>query len=100
MSTLLPQLRTLLHPRHPGISAAVCMALSEAAELRALHLDQKWLELILPKGEHEKCFTLPDMLDDVAGPMVNREVVVRGPKRRRGRGERLLVHEIRLPDED
>ncbi len=33
MSTILPQLRTLLHPKHPGISAAVCMALTEAAEV-------------------------------------------------------------------
>ena len=33
MSTILPELRTLLHPRHPGLSAAVCMALSEAAEV-------------------------------------------------------------------
>ncbi len=68
--------------------------------LRALHLDKKWLELSLPKGEHERCFTLPDMLDDVVGPMVNQEVVVRGPKRRRGRAERLLVREIQLADED
>ena len=82
-------------PEHPGDEVT-----ERRGVLRALHLDQKWLELTLPKGEHEKCFTLPDMLDDVVGPMVNQEVVVRGPTRRRGRGERLLVHEIRLADDD
>lgn len=29
----LPKLRTIRHPRHPGISAGVCEALSEAAEV-------------------------------------------------------------------
>jgi hypothetical protein len=33
MSDNLPQLRTLKHPKHPGISAAVCESFSEAAEV-------------------------------------------------------------------
>jgi hypothetical protein len=74
--------------------------LERCGVLRALHLDKNWLELTLPNGLHEKCYTLPDMLDDVVGPMVNRKVVVRGPKYRRGRGEGLLVQEIELVDED
>ncbi len=68
--------------------------------LRALHLDENWLELTLPNGVHEKCFTLPDMLDDVVGPLVNRQVIVRGPKARRGRGEHLLVQQIELAEEE
>lgn len=68
--------------------------------LRALHLDKNWLELTLPNGVHETCFTLPDMLDDVVGPLVNKRVIVRGPKTHRGRGEHLLVQEIELAEEE
>lgn len=64
--------------------------------LRALHLDNNWLEITLGSGEHVRCDTLPDMLDDVVGPMVNNEVIVEGVTRiRRGR-ERLLVEDIDL----
>ena len=67
--------------------------------LRALHLDRNWLELHLPDGKHEKCDTVPDMLDDVVGPMVNREVIVRGPMRIRYGVKRLLVEEIDMTEE-
>ncbi|MBT8246376.1 MAG: hypothetical protein KJN73_01040, partial [Acidimicrobiia bacterium] len=68
--------------------------------LRALHLDENWLELTV-RNEHIKCDTLPDMLDDVVGPMVNHEVLVRGPERsRRGGVRRLLVEDIELADPD
>ena len=70
-----------------------------SGNLRAVHLDENWLELTLSNEAHEKCFTLPDMLDEVVGPMVNRKVIVKGPRIRRGKGEPLLVHEIE-PSED
>lgn len=68
--------------------------------LRALHLDENWLEITLDSGKHIKCDTLPDMLDDVVGPMVNHRVVVEGPvKKRRGGVQRLLVEDIEPADE-
>jgi len=33
MSDNLPELKTIQHPRHPGVSAGVCQAFSEAAEV-------------------------------------------------------------------
>lgn len=68
--------------------------------LRALHLDQNWLELTV-EDKQIKCDTVPEMLDDVVGPMVNHEVVVHGPKRPRPGGvRRVLVEEIDLADPD
>lgn len=69
--------------------------------LRAVHLDENWLEVILPGEIHEKCDTLPDMLDDVVGPMVNHEVIVLGSIRaKQGGVQRLLVEEIQLAEPD
>lgn len=45
--------------------------------LRALHLDQNWLEVTLPDGEQRRCETPASVLDDVVGPMVNRRVRIR-----------------------
>jgi len=67
--------------------------------LRALHLDKNWLELTLPNKEPVRCDTRHDMLDDVVGPMVNREVIVRGPTRLRRGVSCLLVEEIELAEE-
>lgn len=66
--------------------------------LRALHLDRNWLEITDDNGEHVKCDTVPDMLDDVVGPMVNNMVTVSGPLRTRYGRERLLVEDIDLAD--
>ena len=66
--------------------------------LRALHLDKNWLEITNKSGEHVKCDTVPDMLDDVVGPMVNNMVIVSGPIRTRYRRERLLVEDIDVAD--
>lgn len=69
--------------------------------LRALHLDEHWLEITLPGDQHERCDTVPDMLDDVVGPMVNHEVVVRGTRRTKQGGVRkLLVEDIELAEPD
>jgi len=68
--------------------------------LRALHLDRNWLTLALEGGGHLMCDTVPEMLDDVVGPMVNRQVLVSGTlKQKRGKS-RLLVSEIELEGED
>jgi len=67
--------------------------------LRALHLDRNWLEVTIESGKHIRCDTLPDMLDDVVGPMVNNEVRVSGQMRTHRRSERLLVDEIELVEE-
>lgn len=65
--------------------------------LRAIHLDENWLELTLPDGSTKKCITKPEMLDDVVGPMVNQEVVVRGPEKRwRGGVTKVFVEDIEL----
>ncbi|MGD0283427.1 MAG: hypothetical protein ABSB95_13815 [Dissulfurispiraceae bacterium] len=68
--------------------------------LRALHLDKNWLEITRKDGERIRCDTVHDMLDDVVGPMVNREVIVSGAIRpRRGGVKRLIVEEIELAEE-
>ncbi|HEX5215976.1 MAG TPA: hypothetical protein VFV98_10970, partial [Vicinamibacterales bacterium] len=53
--------------------------------LRALHLDQDWLEVATAAtlGEHVRIDGAGDALDDVVGPMVNRPVIV--TVRRRGK---------------
>jgi hypothetical protein len=69
--------------------------------LRALHLDQNWLELTRADGTHQKCDTVPSMLDDVVGPMVNQHVEVRGPLRKSRAGvARLLVEDIEQVEEE
>ena len=45
--------------------------------LRAVHLDQDWLEVADEKtGEHVKIYQAGDAIDDLVGPMVNHKVVV------------------------
>lgn len=44
--------------------------------LRALDLDKDWIEIDTPAG-HEHITGIPDATDDVLGPMVNKDVVVR-----------------------
>ena len=43
--------------------------------LRAVHLDQDWLEVTVG-GEHKRVTDVGDTVDDVIGPMVNRPVIV------------------------
>jgi hypothetical protein len=66
--------------------------------LRAVHLDKNWLSVILPDGKQLRFSTPPEMLDDVVGPMVNKQVVVTGGKRS-GKSQP-IVSEIELADED
>ena len=67
--------------------------------LRALHLDKNWLELALHDGSHMTCDTVPDMLDDVVGPMVNHEVLITGRRRQKRGKDHVLVQEIEIVDE-
>lgn len=84
-------------PRQPRVSTET--ETEVRGVLRALDLNKNWLELTLPDGGRVKCDTQPDMLDDVVGPMVNREVIIRGPMRFRYGANRLWVEEIELADE-
>jgi hypothetical protein len=52
--------------------------------LRALHLDDDWIEVTV-SGGHQRVDGVGDVVDDLIGPMVNREVRVRVRKGRRGR---------------
>lgn len=73
----------------PRIKAAIPKSKTELADesedflgtLRALHLDEKWLVLTLPDGEHVRFTVDEGTLDDVVGPMVNRHVRVTGSRK-------------------
>jgi hypothetical protein len=64
--------------------------------LRALHLDQDWLEITKTGDpvEHIRIENAGDALDDVVGPMVNRQVVVSAIKR----GPKYLYRDIELSE--
>lgn len=95
-TTLQERVREVLPPK-PKVSAEGYQELRGV--LRAVHLDQNWLEMTTPNGQHEKCDTMADMLDDVVGPMVNHDVLVRGTRRtKQGGVRRLVVEEIELAE--
>jgi hypothetical protein len=45
--------------------------------LRALDLDNDWLEIVFVDGQHRKIRGVGEAIDDVIGPMVNHNVIVR-----------------------
>jgi hypothetical protein len=51
--------------------------------LRALDLDKDWLEISID-GRHDKITDVGETVDDVIGPMVNHDVIVRAIRTRRG----------------
>lgn len=67
--------------------------------LRALHLDRNWLEITLPDGSRQKCDTVPEMLDDVVGPMVNHKVIISGSWINKSGYRRLLVEDIEMVED-
>lgn len=67
--------------------------------LRALHLDNDWLVIVRDDGTHVRASTVPELLDDVVGPMVNRRVVVSGTRSGLGLDMKYLASEIELADE-
>jgi hypothetical protein len=52
--------------------------------LRALDLDNNWLEVSVDEGSHKRVTGVGETVDDLIGPMVNREVNVRVRSGRRG----------------
>ncbi len=52
--------------------------------LRAVHLDQDWLEVTID-GQHVKVHGVVEAVDDVVGPLVNKSVVVQIVKQPSGR---------------
>jgi hypothetical protein len=48
---------------------------SLAGKLRAVHLDQDWLEVTV-EGEHIRVYGVGETVDDIIGPLMNRDVVV------------------------
>lgn len=51
--------------------------------LRALDLDRDWLEISI-EGRHQKITGVGETVDDIIGPMVNHDVIVRALRNRRG----------------
>jgi hypothetical protein len=100
LTTALPERVRQFLPQKPRATGAEPEELQGV--LRAVHLDENWLEVTLPRSVQEKCDTMPDMLDDMVGPMVNREVIVRGTRRTKAGGgpRRLMVEEIELAEPD
>ena len=67
--------------------------------LRALDLDNGWVELV-ESGKHHKCRIGENkVLDDVVGPFVNRRVRVPGRWTGSGARRRFVLNDI-LPDDD
>ncbi len=62
--------------------------------LRALDLDKDWLEIAVDGGTR-RVSGLSEAVDDLIGPMVNHDVIVRV---RRGRGKQLLFVDIEQDD--
>lgn len=67
--------------------------------LRALHLDKKWLEILLTDAAPLRCNIESLLLDDVVGPMVNQVVTVTGYRRRRRGQTQFVLSDIELGDQ-
>ncbi len=52
--------------------------------LRALHLDEDWLEITVD-GQHKRVYEVGETVDDLVGPLVNHEVLVQIVTTSRGR---------------
>src|SRR6185437_14210750 len=80
----------------PPVPAPGVQEMTVAGTLRAVHLDQDWLE-ITSADDPAKLLRIEDageVLDDVIGPMVNRRVVVSVLQR----GAKLLYRDIELSE--
>ncbi len=53
--------------------------------LRALHLDDDWLQIDVDSEHPIHIDGVKEVVDDLIGPMVNREVVVEATKTKRGK---------------
>lgn len=69
--------------------------------LRAVHLNDKWLIVVLADGREVKCHFEPDnVLDDMVGPMVNHRVAVLGKWRGAGTHRKFELRDIDLSDDE
>jgi len=91
-----PKIREAI-PRHEPLTEKHA---SNRGVLRALHLDKNWLTLKLEDGTYATFDTVPEMLDDVVGPMVNKHVLVTGSLKKKRKNVCLLVSEIEVVDEE
>ncbi len=71
------------------VSAPPLEAEAEEVELRgvlrALHLDDDWLQIDVDSEHPIHIDGVKEVVDDLIGPMVNREVVVEATKTKRGK---------------
>jgi hypothetical protein len=58
--------------------------------LRAVHLDEDWLEVTVD-GQHKRVYEVGEAVDDLLGPLVNREVIVQTVTKS---GQRVLFRDI------
>lgn len=89
-------LNSAIRKLKPSLAQAEDEPTTIAGTLRALHLDQDWLEISRAGDpiEHIRVEDAGDALDDVVGPMVNRQVVVSAIKR----GTKYLYRDIELSE--
>lgn len=80
----------------PATASPDVLERTVAGTLRAVHLDQDWLEITQPGNPvmHLRIEEAGDALDDVVGPMVNRRVVVSVLQR----GTKVLYRDIELAE--
>jgi hypothetical protein len=83
------QISDSLHPPAPQTSTELSEGtITLSGTLRALDLDNDWLEVVAD-GEHKHVKGVGEAVDDIIGPMVNRDVKV--SVRIGRRGELLLI---------
>ena len=76
------RLRIAEHLRAERVAETSATPIRVEGVLRALHLDNNWLEITESDGKHVRFKTREDEVDDIIGPMVNRRVVAFGTKQK------------------
>jgi hypothetical protein len=85
---LSPETRRMISAALRGPKEGAALAPDEeqvsiSGVLRALDLDKDWLE-VTSDGEHHRVVNVGETVDDVIGPMVNHDVIVRASRGKRG----------------
>ena len=96
-SPQIPLGTTALRKMRPTVPlAAAEESASIRGVLRAVHLDQDWLEIATTDvpPQHVHIDEAGDVLDDVIGPMVNRKVLVSAIRR----GQKHIYRDIELDE--
>jgi hypothetical protein len=68
--------KTLRGPAHTSAAEATDEETILRGVLRALHLDDDWLEVVVD-GDRKRVTGVGEVVDDLIGPMINHEVSVR-----------------------